>query len=31
VLRDVEAFGVLSRTDPFERESVVLLPELDPS
>jgi uncharacterized RmlC-like cupin family protein len=28
---DVEAFGVLSRTDPFEQESVVLLPELDPS
>jgi uncharacterized RmlC-like cupin family protein len=28
---DVEAFGVLARTDPFEQESVVLLPELDPS
>jgi uncharacterized RmlC-like cupin family protein len=28
---DVEAFGVLSRTDPFEQESVVLLPELDPA
>jgi uncharacterized RmlC-like cupin family protein len=27
----VEAFGVLSRTDPFEQESVVLLPELDPA
>ena len=25
-----EAFGVLSRTDPFEQESVVLLPELEP-
>ena len=24
-----EAFGVLSRTDPFEQESVVLLPELE--
>jgi len=27
----VEAVGVLSRTDPFEQESVVLLPELDPA
>ncbi len=27
----VEALGVLSRTDPFEQESVVLLPELDPA
>ena len=27
----VEAFGVLSRTDPSEQESVVLLPELDPA
>ena len=26
-----EAVGVLSRTDPFEQESVVLLPELDPA
>jgi uncharacterized RmlC-like cupin family protein len=25
----VEAIGVLSRTDPFEQESVVLLPELE--
>ena len=25
----VEALGVLSRTDPFEQESVVLLPELE--
>ena len=27
----VEALGVLSRTDPFEQESVVLLPDLDPA
>ena len=27
----VEAIGVLSRTDPFEQESVVLLPDLDPA
>ena len=26
-----EALGILSRTDPFEQESVVLLPELDPA